>query len=432
MGRVFVGGSGLNRQESWVHTVTQFVEDVFAGGWKLKTYSHFTRPFAARFLVPEIRRVWRAQAAARRELVPIMKSRLLREAGKSPTIDEKGKERKQKPLDLLQWLMHNNIENNNNNSAKSSPTSPLSGRKLRTKTQPARKKKSLSELAELTLVAYLGSTHTTGTTLANLLLDIAARPRDAEALREEVEKSSMDLDGEAAGSTPATKQSLHISRTSKLDSYMKESQRLNPAFLSTLLVSVCFLLFHVFFTHGVPVLIFSPNPVTHSRLTVHPITLSSSLHIPASTHLLTPASEVSLDPDIYPDSPHTFRGFRFSDLRALNSSTDKDNNGAKFQFTATSPQALHFGYGPHACPGRFFASTVIKALVRRILMEFDLKIAGAGDEDEDEEERRERRVGEEGGKGEGKGSGGRRPENDVLGAQVSLARDAEVWVRRRR
>lgn len=56
MGRVFVG-PGLNRKEEWINNVTQFVDDVFAGGWKIKEYLHFARRFAARFLIPEIRQV---------------------------------------------------------------------------------------------------------------------------------------------------------------------------------------------------------------------------------------------------------------------------------------------------------------------------------------------------------------------------------------
>jgi hypothetical protein len=58
MGRVLVG-PGLNREEEWVNCVTQFVSNVYMGGVKLKGFSHFTRPFTARFLIPEIRRVWR-------------------------------------------------------------------------------------------------------------------------------------------------------------------------------------------------------------------------------------------------------------------------------------------------------------------------------------------------------------------------------------
>ena len=32
-----------------------------------------------------------------------------------------------------------------------------------------------------------------------------------------------------------------------------------------------------------------------------------------------------------------------------------------------------FGYGPHACPGRFFATNEIKMLLARLILEFDFK-----------------------------------------------------------
>jgi cytochrome P450 len=35
---------------------------------------------------------------------------------------------------------------------------------------------------------------------------------------------------------------------------------------------------------------------------------------------------------------------------------------------------MGFGYGRHACPGRFFAATEIKLIVARILLDYDLKL----------------------------------------------------------
>lgn len=35
---------------------------------------------------------------------------------------------------------------------------------------------------------------------------------------------------------------------------------------------------------------------------------------------------------------------------------------------------MHFGYGRHSCPGRFFAANEIKLILARILLEYDLKM----------------------------------------------------------
>lgn len=201
MGRVFVGLT-LNRNKEWLQTAIQFVGDVFTRGWKLKSYSLFMRLFAARFLVPEIRRVWKHQATARRLLVPIMQSR------KRTTTDSSKQQQLdyERPNDLLQWLM--------DNGANQSPPP------------------SFNNLAELALVAYLGSIHTTATTMSQLLLDLAARLEHIKVLREEINAMPRTPD---SGEAPSNiKQSFHINHTSKLDNFLKESQRLSPAFLSRL------------------------------------------------------------------------------------------------------------------------------------------------------------------------------------------------------
>jgi cytochrome P450 len=35
---------------------------------------------------------------------------------------------------------------------------------------------------------------------------------------------------------------------------------------------------------------------------------------------------------------------------------------------------MGFGFGRHACPGRFFAANEIKLIVARLLMDFDIKM----------------------------------------------------------
>ncbi|KAF5689449.1 cytochrome P450 monooxygenase [Fusarium circinatum] len=297
MGRVFVGPD-LNRQPEWVNNVTQFVDDVFAAGWKIKAYSHFTRRFAARYLVAEVHRVRRQKALARHELVPLLEDRLGSVA--DPDVEEH--------LDLLQWLVINNS-------------------KL---PQP----RTLANLAELALVAYVGSTHTAATTLTNVLLDLAARPSDIAALHHEINENN-SLSGDLS-----SKESFYIKNTSRLDSFMKESQRLSPAFL-----------------------------MTFSRIVRKPFTLSCGLTFPAGTHIIVPASTISLDAEVW-ESADTFDGARFANLRSI-----KPENALRYQFVGTSPQAMHFGYGRNACPGRFFASMVIKAFVVKLLKRYDIKLS---------------------------------------------------------
>jgi cytochrome P450 len=63
--------------------------------------------------------------------------------------------------------------------------------------------------------------HTTSITLTNVLYDLAANPEYAEVLREEIEHiSAEEPDGKLRKKT--------MPKLRKLDSFIKESQRINP------------------------------------------------------------------------------------------------------------------------------------------------------------------------------------------------------------
>lgn len=49
-------------------------------------------------------------------------------------------------------------------------------------------------------------------------------------------------------------------------------------------------------------------------------------------------------------------------------------NKEQYQFVTTTKDFMHFGYGRHACPGRFFAANEIKLIMARLLVEYDLKM----------------------------------------------------------
>lgn len=74
-----------------------------------------------------------------------------------------------------------------------------------------------------------------------------------------------------------------------------------------------------------------------------------------------------MDPDIYPD-PERFDGFRFFKLRSPD-----DPNTARLQYAASNLDSMAFGYGRHACPGRFFASNEIKMIMVHLLMNYEFK-----------------------------------------------------------
>lgn len=82
-----------------------------------------------------------------------------------------------------------------------------------------------------------------------------------------------------------------------------------------------------------------------------------------------PSQAVYNDSTIYPNSA-TFDGFRHYKLRRNGSATDHARN----QFVTTNEQNLAFGYGRHACPGRFFAANEIKMIVAKMILDYDIKM----------------------------------------------------------
>ncbi len=80
-----------------------------------------------------------------------------------------------------------------------------------------------------------------------------------------------------------------------------------------------------------------------------------------------PTQAISMDPDIYPD-PGKFDGFRFSDLRSSNSP-----NTARLVYAASNLDSMAFGYGRHACPGRFFAANEIKMIMVYLLTKYNFE-----------------------------------------------------------
>ena len=104
------------------------------------------------------------------------------------------------------------------------------------------------------------------------------------------------------------------------------------------------------------------------RKAIEDITFKDGSTIPrgAATWI---SMESMTDPKFYPD-PHKFNPYRFLKQREQPGEEDK------FKFVTLDPQYLGFGYGKHACPGRFLASNEIKILICYLLMMYDWKFPG--------------------------------------------------------
>lgn len=109
-----------------------------------------------------------------------------------------------------------------------------------------------------------------------------------------------------------------------------------------------------------------------------PITLSTGHRLPAGTRIAfdtrsvhTSTTTPTFSPAYNPPEnkpPTEFDGFRFYRLRKQ---AGKEN---KHLFVSSTPESLTWGYGNHACPGRFFADYELKVLLVELLMKWDFRV----------------------------------------------------------
>jgi len=187
------------------------------------------------------------------------------------------------------------------------------------------------EIVASILFMNFASIHTASSVFTHAIYDLAAHPEYVARLRKEVE----DVIAEH-GWTMAAMQELH-----SMDSFLRESARLNPTILVALPREV---LADYRFTNGA--LVKKGSFIGASMLTAH------------------------FDPVKYPN-PEVFKPWRFH-------TTKGSETAVKTRFTTPSAEFLPFGAGKHACPGRFFASYLMKVLFSIVIMNYDIKLEKEG------------------------------------------------------
>lgn len=109
------------------------------------------------------------------------------------------------------------------------------------------------------------------------------------------------------------------------------------------------------------------------RKVLQSFTLPNGQTIPAGVTIEVPAVAVNSDPEVFPDADR-FDPLRFYDLREKAKSQGSVEGAAQNQFVSVSQNSLTFGYGRHACPGRFFAANEIKMILANALLHYEFKM----------------------------------------------------------
>ncbi|KAI1337314.1 cytochrome P450 [Xylariaceae sp. FL0016] len=303
--RVFVGPSAC-RNEEWLFTCVHYTENVYEVIILLRMLPPSLHTLVAP-LLPAYWRIRRDQATARRILCPMVQARRAEQESNGSIA---------KPDDLLQWMMDMGDANETRND----------------------------KLAHRQLVLSLAAIHTSSMATTHAVYDLCAHPEYLEPLRAELQSTLEETGG---WSKPI------IPRLRKLDSFLKESQRLNP-----------------------------PAIVAFNRIVCTPTRLPDGTALPAGTHFCMASSATQNDPANLPHNPKrdldannpydptAFDPFRWAHLR---DDPAHPENAHRFQFATTDSSSLHFGHGRFACPGRFYASQQIKMIFAHLLLLYDFK-----------------------------------------------------------
>ncbi|KAF9477847.1 cytochrome P450 [Pholiota conissans] len=160
--------------------------------------------------------------------------------------------------------------------------------------------------------------------LSCALYEVATRPEYIKPLRDEVE-SVVAQEGWSKDS---------ISKLQKMDSFLREVYR-------------CYDL----------------NLLHLGRRTVKDFIFSDGTLIPAGFDIFSNAYGIHYDEMLYP-SAHTFDGFRFV----------QEDAAKQARFTKPGLDYVPFGYGKHACPGRFAAAYQMKTMLAYIITTYDIEM----------------------------------------------------------
>ncbi|CAG7563257.1 unnamed protein product [Fusarium equiseti] len=197
--------------------------------------------------------------------------------------------------------------------------------------------KDSQNLAKVQLGLTFVAVHTTILTATNAFYDLAAMLDLQAELRDEVREVLLQSGGVFTSNV--------LQGMKKMDSFLKETLRVHPTTMASF-----------------------------QRKVLKPFTLSNGQVIPAG--LMIAAVAVNSDPFIFPRADE-FDPLRFYRLRTQAKDEGSVEKAANNQFVSVNQSSLTFGYGRHACPGRFFAANEIKMILAHALLRYDVKLVGS-------------------------------------------------------
>ena len=159
----------------------EFTGDSFLAAQRLKDFPALVRQLV-KFFIPEVKKIFQHFALADSIISPILSER--------STLSQ---EKKTESADLIQWMFDNKEHRTN------------------------------KTISHINLHVAFAAVHTSAVAITHIMYDLCAMPEYVEPLRQEIAKA---LEEEGGLNKKA------FLKISKLDSFMRESQRFNPLLLS--------------------------------------------------------------------------------------------------------------------------------------------------------------------------------------------------------
>jgi cytochrome P450 len=177
---------------------------------------------------------------------------------------------------------------------------------------------------------------------AHCVLDIHSSPNRAEilaGLEEECKRVSAQYDGLTT--------SASVDALKRVDSVLRESMRVSDVQVTNIFRDV----------------------------TAGEVDIGNGLRVGPGVRMLFPTQDIHQDPDNYED-PKRFDAFRFSRPFEDTKASGREESEREL-ITTVTPTFMPFGYGRHACPGRWFASQSMKQALAYLVLNYDVELAGA-------------------------------------------------------
>ncbi|KAK4185240.1 Ent-kaurene oxidase [Podospora australis] len=210
-------------------------------------------------------------------------------------------------------------------------------------TSPRAKPWTPERIVHELMAIWFGSVHAVSTTVTFAIHDLCLHPEYVEPIRQELLAGYADFEKTGLG--------LPL-----LDSFIKESARITPV-----------------------------EAQSTRRAALRPFTLSDGTKLNVGDWACTPVRAMMHDPEFFPE-PMQFNGFRFADPVIVEEAAAR-SHGSNFKTPQPKPSKLTdcdstyhvWGTGRMACPGRFYATAVMKVILGQAIMNYDLQLLNKED-----------------------------------------------------